>query len=118
MDEKLQYVVDTLEGWADDQIPPREESAGICGNLALLPCDIPYAQGLVVEAALSWSESSGSREYPVPHPEMPALIAYNSPLTESMWVGEYGAARRRLCQHIADWCRDNPTRAMYFLGED
>lgn len=43
MDEKLQYVVDTLEAWADDQIPPRDRYAGICQNLALLSCDIPYA---------------------------------------------------------------------------
>ena len=115
MNEKLQYVVDTLEAWAEDQIAPRYTYAGICQNLALLPCDTPYAQELVVEAARSWPESSGSLEYPVPHPEMPARIAYESPLTENLWVGEYGAARRRLCQHIADWCRANPARAMYFL---
>jgi len=118
MNEKLQYVVDTLEAWAEDQIPPRDKYAGICWNLELLPWDMQDAQGLVTEAARSWPESSGSLEYPVPHPEMPARIAYESPLTESMWVGEYGAARRRLCQHIADWCRANPARAMYFLGAD
>jgi len=118
MNEKLQYIVDTLEAWADDQIPPRDKYAGICWNLGLLPCGVRDAQGLVMEAAFSWPESSGSLGYPVPHPEMPPLIAYNSPLTESLWVGEYGAARRRLCQHIANWCRANPGMAMYFLGED
>lgn len=118
MNEKLQYVVDTLEGWADDQILPRDKSAGICQNLTLLPCGMRDAQELVVEAARSWPESSGSLEYPVQHPEMPPRIAYNSHLTENLWVGEYGAARRRLCQHIADWCRANPGMAMYFLGED
>ena len=114
MDEKLQYVVDTLEGWADGQIPPREY-AGICWNLELLPCGFRDAQGLVMEAAHSWPESSGSLEYPVPHPEMPAQIAYDSPLTESLWVGEYGAARRRLCQHIANWIRVNPAEASRIL---
>ena len=121
MNEKLQYIVDTLEAWADDQTLPRDKDAGICHNLALLPWDMQDAQDaqeLVTEAALSWPESSGSLEYPVPHPEMPPMIAYNSPLTENLWVGEYGAARRRLCQHIANWCRANPARAMYFLGED
>ena len=118
MDEKLQYVVDMLEGWADDRIEPRDKDAGICWNLAQLSCDIPYAQGLVTEAARSWPESSGSLEYPVPHPEMPPPVAYNSPRLKSLWVGEYGAARRRLCQHIANWCRANPDMAMYFLGED
>jgi len=118
MDEKLQYIVDTLEAWADDQIPPRDKSAGICQNLTLPPWDTRGASSLVAEAALSWPETSGSLEYPVPHPEMPARIAYESPLTKDKWVGEYGAARRRLCQHIANWCRANPARAMYFLGED
>ena len=118
MNEKLQYIVDTLEAWAEDQILPRDTSAGICHNLALLPWDTRDAQRLVVEAVLSWPERSGSLEYPVPHPEMPALIAYDSPLTKNKWIGEYGAARRRLCQHIANWCRANPDMAMYFLGED
>ena len=118
MNEKLQYVVDMLEAWADDQILPRDTFIGICMNLTLLPWDMQDPQDLVTEAARSWPESSGSLEYPVPHPEMPPLIAYNSPLTESLWIGEYGAARRRLCQHIANWCRANPARAMYFLGED
>jgi len=114
MNEKLQYVVDTLEGWADDQILPRDKSVGICWNLKLLPCGVWGAQGLVTEAARSWPESSGSLGYPVPHPEMSALIAYESPLTKDKWIGEYGAARRRLCQHIANWCRANPTWALYF----
>ena len=118
MNEKLQYVVDTLEAWAEGQILPRDKSAGICWNLALLPWGIWDAQLLVTEAALSWPERSGSLAYPVPHPEMPALIAYDSPLTKDKWIGEYGAARRRLCRHIANWCRANPARAMYFLGED
>ena len=121
MNEELQYVVDTLEAWAEDRLLPRDTLVGICWNLAQLPWDIRdirNAQELVAEAALSWPESSGSLEYPVPHPEMPARIAYDSPSVEGLWVGEYGAARRRLCQHIANWCRANPARAMYFLGGD
>jgi len=118
MNEKLQYVVDTLEAWADDQILPRDTFAGICHNLAQLPWEVHNARGLVREAAPSWPETSGSLEYPVPHLKMPAMFAYDSPFTENKWVGEYGAARRRLCQHIANWCRANPAGAMYFLEGD
>ena len=118
MNEKLQYVVDTLEGWADARIAPRDNHVGICWNLAQLPWEVHNARGLVAEAALSWPESSGSLEYPVPHPKLPPQIAYDSNRTENKWVGEYGAARRRLCQHVANWCRANPARAMHFLGED
>lgn len=118
MDEKLQYAVDTLEGWADGRTPPRDKYAGICWNLELLPCGFRDAQGLVAEAALSWPERSGLLEYPVPHPEMPARIAYDRPITEGLWVGEYGAARRRLCQHIANWVRENPEKALSLVWEE
>ena len=118
MNEELQYVVDTLEGWADDQILPRDKHAGICHNLALLPWDMRDPQDLVTEAVRSWPERSGSLEYPVPHLKMPPQVAYESCPTENLWVGEYGAARRRLCQHIANWCRANPDMAMHFLRED
>ena len=115
MNEKLQYIVDTLEAWAEDQILPRDTHVGICWNLAQLPWEVHNARGLVAEAALSWPERSGSLEYPVPHLKMPPLIAYESCPTESMWVGEYGAARRRLCQHIANWIRENPEKALSFV---
>ena len=112
---ELKKVVDLLESWADDQTLPINDFHGICYNLFLHDVTTRW-EGLVAVAAESWPEFSGYRNYPVAHPDMLPESAYSAKWEVPKWTGEYGAARRRLCQHIANWIRANPARAERSLG--
>ena len=112
---ELKKVVDLLESWADDQTLPINDFHGICYNLFLHDVTTQW-EGLVAKAAESWPEFSGYRNYPVAHPDMLPESAYSAKWEVPKWTGEYGAARRRLCQHIANWIRANPARAERSLG--
>ena len=116
---ELLRVIELLESWAGDQLPPPDKWSGICVNLALVP-EISMSgmtdwEALVAEAAKTWPEWSGDPRYPVPHPDLPPESAYTAKWEVEKWDGEYGAARRRLCQHVADWVRANPARAEQIL---
>lgn len=114
---ELLRVIDILESWAEDQIPPIDKFSGICINLALLPdLYMVGVEALVSEAATTWPEYSGDQFYPVPHPDLRPETAYTAQWEAEKWSGEYGESRRRLCQHIADWIRENPTRAGQILS--
>ena len=113
---ELLRVIDILEAWAEDQLPPPYKYTGICGNLALIPgLYMADWEALVAEAAKTWSEYSGHPRYPVAHPDLLPESAYTAKWEVGKWTGEYGAARRRLCQHVADWIRENPARAEQIL---
>lgn len=45
-----------------------------------------------------WPEYSGEVNYPVPHPKYSPMDAFI--LEKNVWIGEYGAARRRLLDFI------------------
>ena len=111
---ELEKAVDLLESWADDQVLPRNGFYGICYNLFLRDVSTRW-EGLVAVAAESWPEFSGDTHYPVPHPDLLPESAYTALLEVEKWSGEYGAARRRLCQHIADWIRAHPAEASNIL---
>jgi len=71
---------------------------------------------LVARAAQSWPEFSGDVHYPVPHEHVSPESAYTALLAVTKWGDDaYGQARRRLCQHVADWVRANPEAAAEFL---
>lgn len=109
---ELLRVTDTLESWAEDQIPLIDRWSGICVNLNLLSkLYIPDWEALVSEAAKTWPEYSGHPRYPVPHPNLLPETAYTTKWEVEKWSGEYGESRRRLCRYIANWIRENPTRA-------
>ena len=119
MDKGLESVVEILESWAEGQLNPPEPYYGICYNLAY-GCMILAARcaGLVAVAARSWSEFSGDDKYPVPHEYVSPESAYTATYDVPKWGDDaYGQARRRLCQHIADWIRANPETAAEFLSE-
>lgn len=109
---ELFRVIELLESWAEDQLPPPDKWSGICINLARLP-ELSTADWgmLVAEAAKTWPEWSGDPRYPVPHPDLLPESAYTAKWEVPKWSGEYGESRRRLCQHVADWIRENPLRA-------
>lgn len=109
---ELLRVIELLESWAEDQLPPRDKWSGICINLALVP-ELPISglASLVAEAAKTWPEWSGHSRFPVPHPGLLPEAAYTAIWEVEKWSGEYGESRRRLCQHVADWIRKNPLRA-------
>ena len=111
---ELKKVVDLLESWADDKILPMNDLYGICSNLFLHDVTTRW-EGLVAVAAESWPEFSGDHNYPVPHPDLLPESAYTAKWEVPKWTGEYGAARRRLCQHIADWIRAHPAEASNIL---
>ena len=111
---ELGKVVDLLESWADGQILPMNDLYGICYNLSRRDVTIRW-EGLVAIAAESWPEFSGSHSYPVPHSDLLPESAYTAKWEVEKWDGEYGESRRRLCQHVADWIRENPARAEQIL---
>ena len=106
---ELLKVIDLLEAWAGDQLPPPDKYAGICVNLIEHP-QLPTAdwEALVAQATKTWPEWSGDPRYPVPHPDLPPESAYTAKWEVEKWSGEYGESRRRLCKHVADWIRENP----------
>ena len=114
---ELLRVIELLESWAGDQLPPPNKLSGICVNLALAQ-KLPMADwgALVAEAAKTWPEWSGDPLYPVAHPNLLPETAYTALGEVPKWAGEYGAARRRLCQHVANWIRENPARAEQILS--
>ena len=119
MGEKLESVVEILESWAEGQLNPPLRMAGICLNLA---CSLPSATGsaedLVARATESWPEYSGDANFPVPHEHVSPESAYTAKYDVPKWGDDaYGQARRRLCQHVADWIRANPEAAAELLPE-
>lgn len=111
---ELEKVIDLLESWADGQVLPMNGFYGICSNLFLHDVTTRW-EGLVAKAAESWPEFSGNPHYPVAHPDLLPESAYTAQLEVPKWTGEYGAARRRLCQHVANWLRAHPTKASRIL---
>ena len=119
MDERLERIAEMLESWADGQLPPPKPYAGICYNLVYAP-NLPAAcyLDLVAAAAKSWEEFSGDAEFPVSHEYVSPESAYGAKYQIPKWGdGAYGQARRRLCQHVADWIRANPEAAAKFFRE-
>ena len=118
MDERLESIAEILESWAEGQLDP-PLCGGICFNLQLqfqYCCDM---MKLVPTAAQSWPEFSGNVNYPVPHEHVSPESAYSATFDIPKWGNDaYGQARRRLCQHIADWIRANPEAAAEFLWRE
>ena len=117
MDERLESIVEILESWAEGQLIPPSPCEGICYNLRLqfpaYPSDI---MGLVPSATQSWPEFSGDVRYPVQHERISPESAYTAKYDVPKWGDDsYGQARRRLCQHVADWLRANPEDVAEFL---
>lgn len=111
---ELEKVIDLLESWAEGQVLPMDDFHGICYNLFLHDVTTQWG-GLVAKAAESWPEFSGNRHYPVAHPDLLPETAFTAKWEVPKWTGEYGAARRRLCQHVANWIRAHPTEASRIL---
>ena len=116
MDERLESIAEILESWAEGQLTPTLPDRGICGNLKLQTRYRNRSAELVTEAAQSWPEFSGDVNYPVPHEHISPESAYTAKYDVPKWGDDaYGQARRRLCQHIADWIRENPEKALSFV---
>ena len=118
MNEGLERAVEILESWAEGQLLPPLPYSGICGNLTLQFQYCGDIIELVSNAAQSWTEFSGNVLYPVPHEHVSPESAYTAKYDVPKWGDDaYGQARRRLCQHVADWIRANPEAAAELLPE-
>lgn len=117
MDKELECAVESLESWAEGQLTPEDPYIGICYNLSLGLSIPPSAtQKLVARAAKSWSEFSGNPQFPVRHEHVSPESAYTATYDVPKWGDDaYGQARRRLCQHVANWIRENPEKALSFV---
>lgn len=94
----------TLRGLSKPGSIPARIYCGICSNLRLHALDHTPWSAVVAEAAASWEEFSGNFDFPVPHDELEADVAYDD---GNLWEGAYGDSRRRLCLHVAQWLEDN-----------
>ena len=119
MDERLERIAEILESWAEGQLIPLLPYDGICYNLRMqFPAYPSEIMGLVPSAVQSWAEFSGDVRYPVPYEHVSSESAYTAWLDVPKWGDDaYGQARRRLCQHVADWIRANPEAAAELLRE-
>ena len=117
MDERLKRAVEILESWAEGQLDPPYRDTGICFNLAWrLRLHTWTSEELIARATKSWPEYSGNRRFPVPHEHLSPESASTAQREVPKWGDDaYGQARRRLCQHVADWIRANPEAAAEFL---
>lgn len=117
---ELLRVIDILESWAEGQLIPPIPYEGICYNLRQqFPAYPSIIVKLVSSAAQSWPEFSGDMTYPVPHERVSPESAYTAQFEIPKWGDDaYGQARRRLCQHVADWIRANSEDVAEFLRGD
>ena len=100
------FAAEYLREIANGRAPEYYEF-GLCYNLHSAILDAGYqdfssGSGIIQKYAPLWPEFSGDSEYPVPcymYEVDGQQIAY---LVDALWVGEYGAARRRLAGFIAD----------------
>ena len=69
---------------------PNDTSVGICMNL------VPYPD--LEDLVKSWPKFSGETVFPVSHPSGTNSTGYFN--TPNKWVGEYGAARYELLDHL------------------
>lgn len=88
---RLQYIAAGVK--------PRWRVFGICfnANFEYLPCSI---RSDIDDAIRQWPEFSGSLAYPIGLNLFEASHLYDR--TRDKYVGEYGEARRRLAQYLAD----------------
>lgn len=84
--------------WASGEAP-RDNTRGVCLNLLVLTRDFDLYKKMET-ITKEWPEYSGNAEYPVPHDTLPPEGAYS--WSETLWTGNYGAARRRLCAWLAE----------------
>ena len=82
---------------------------GLCANCYWRSFN-RHGDGAAVESALEslrlvgmkeWPEFSGDGEYPIGGGEHDPNNIYH--ITEDLYVGEYGAARRRLAAYLLEW---------------
>ena len=82
---------------------------GLCANCYWKSFN-RHGDGAAVESALEslrfagmkeWPEFSGDGDYPIGGGGRAPDNIYH--LTENLYVGEYGAARRRLAAHLLEW---------------
>lgn len=97
---KLADLIDFLDDVGSGKLTPDSGgmSLGLCFHIdTVVGCDcaiVTKCQRLMT----TWPEYSGSREYPVPHPTLHPMDAYDE--VRSLYTGEYGAARRRLAAYL------------------
>lgn len=68
-----------------------------------------YVKNWVGTLSARWEEFSGNSSYPVSHPGHPgdismAKFAYTH--TNNLWIGEYGAARKRLLAFLVEAAKE------------
>lgn len=84
--------------------------SGICDGLTCLidqdaTIDLGLdGHGLVQVLSPHWPEYSGARRYPVPHPELPASVAFHIEELPLLWTGVYGDTRMRLLDFLITVC--------------
>ena len=112
----VKAAIDGLETWAVSGAP--FTNTGICNNLAvIMECKDIYWSFVVGCAAKSWPHYSGNPACPVPsHSCASPREAFEE---GGLWEGSYGALRKDLCTHIANYLKEasNTSLRLPCLGE-
>ena len=100
------YAAEYLREIANGRDPETYEF-GLCYNLHSAICgagyrDVSSGYNIIKKYSWLWSEFSGDAEYPVKCDMYEVDGQRKGYDANDLWVGEYGAARRRLAGFIAD----------------
>lgn len=96
MSQNLHQKLVKLRGWVtawinDEDVEEFDPTFGICINLELTEDE----QDLLADLMALWPDSSGDRNYPVPHPTTDAEYAYHNASSQENWNPEREYARNR-----------------------
>lgn len=105
-----QYLLNVLKDLrVRVEIDPRaSDLRSICAHISDVkrPDGVDYfaVDKIVHDLFQAWPEFSGHRSFPVPHPTGGRVMSiyYLAASHDMMWVGEYGASRKRLLNYMIE----------------
>lgn len=102
-------VICHLKALAANEVQPANLRLGLCYELFHV-CKLPRPVRIVAKAAKTWEHFSGRGAYPVPDPLYKDKLTYGYYTTLDIWSPNhpYGAMRRDLCRHVAEYIEANP----------
>ncbi len=107
-----EYLQLMLDAALDIKAGNFDKRCGICGNIARKVTDAMNADDEIIlsswqilkRASIAWPKFSGDVDYPIKDPTE-IETAYNVYTKLPKWIGDYGALRFELLDHIIDFLK-------------